>query len=127
MNSWIDESLLLSELTGALLVLAAMWVVVLKNQLWQHWLRGRYQSALEAVASESGLAVVSGWRARIGARGRREGVRVEVQWRAGAGPHKLTIRARRSLRSRRWPGAPDTPAAQVRAHVERLVGELNGA
>ncbi|MFH1467806.1 MAG: hypothetical protein ABIO70_25700 [Pseudomonadota bacterium] len=126
MSSWIDESLILSELTGALLVLAVLWVVVLKNQLWQHWLRGRYQSALESVAAELGLAVVSGWRARIEARGRRAGVKVKVQWRAGAGPHKLTIRARRAWRSRRWTGAPDTPAPEVLAHVERLVGELGG-
>jgi hypothetical protein len=125
-TSWIDESLLLSELAGALLVLAALWVVVLKNQLWQHWLRGRYQPVLEQVASALGLSLHAGWRARIEARGRRDGVKVAVQWRAGVGPHKLTVRARRYLRTRRWTGAPDTPAPEVLAHVERMVGELSG-
>ena len=126
MSSWIDESLILSELAGALLLLAIAWVIVLKNQLWQHWLRVRYQATLARVAGDLGLEPRNGWRARIEARGRRDGVRVSVQWRAGTGPHKLLVKARRRLRSRRWVGAPDVPPAQVRAEVERLVAELSG-
>jgi len=124
-SSWIDESLILSELVGALVLLAIGWVIVLKNQLWQHWLRQRYQEPLVAVASALGLTSRSGWKARIEARGRRGAVRVSVQWRAGVGPHKLLVKARRNLRTRRWVGTPDAPPARVCTEVERLVAELS--
>lgn len=124
MSSWIDESLILSELVGALLLLAIAWIVVLKNQLWQHWLRLRYQSALERVAHQLGLSERRGWRARLEASGRRGPVKLSVQWRAGVGPHKLLVRAKRRFRRRTWVGAPDTPPDQLVAQAERLVAEL---
>ncbi len=124
MSSWIDESLLLSELAGALLLLAIAWILVLKNQLWQHWLRRRYQPALERVASAAGLAERRGWKARIEARGRRDGARLVVQWRAGVGPHKLLVRVRRGLWRRTWVGAPNTPPERILEQLERLSGRL---
>jgi hypothetical protein len=122
-SSWIDESLLLSELAGALLLLAIAWILVLKNQLWQHWLRRRYQPALEQVANSVGLRERRGWKARIEARGRRDGARLLVQWRAGVGPHKLLVRVRRGLLRRTWVGSPETPPERIIEQIERLVRE----
>ncbi len=124
MSSWIDESLILSELAGVLLLLAVAWILVLKNQLWQHWLRRRYQPALEQVAGAAGLVERRGWRARIEARGRRDGVRLVVQWRAGVGPHKLLVRVRRGLRRRTWIGSPETSPERILAQIERLRGTV---
>ena len=120
MSSWVDESLLLSELSGVLLLLVIAWILVLKNQLWQHWLRRRYQPALEQVAGAVGLHERRGWKARIGASGERDGARLLVQWRAGVGPHKLLVRVRRGLRRRTWVGSPDTSPARIIEQIERL-------
>ncbi len=118
--------MILSELTGALLLLAIAWILVLKNQLWQHWLRRRYQPTLEQVASALGLQERRGWRARLEARGRRGDAKLLVQWRAGVGPHKVLVRAKRGFRRRTWVGAPDTPVEQLVAHAERLGNKLGG-
>jgi len=123
-SSWIDESLLLSELAGVLLLLAMAWILVIKNQLWQHWLRRRYQPALESVAVVAGLQEHRSWKARIEARGRVDGVRTMVQWRAGVGPHKLLVRVRKRLRRRTWVGAPDTPPERIIQQIERLRAAL---
>lgn len=120
MSSWIDESLILSEMAGALLLLVIAWILVLKNQLWQHWLRRRYQPVLEQVAERVGLVEHRSWKARIEARGRAGGERLFVQWRAGVGPHKLLVRVRRGLRRRTWVGSPDTPSERIVAEIERL-------
>jgi len=125
-SSWIDESLLLSELSGALLLLVIAWIIVLKNQLWQRWLRQNYQGALQQLAGELQLRPRSGWRARLELRGRQGPVKVSVQWRAGVGPHRLLVKARRGLRRRKWIGRPDTPPAELRQQVERLVAGLSG-
>jgi hypothetical protein len=119
-SSWIDESLLLSELAGALLLLVIAWILVIKNQLWQHWLRRRYQPALERVAGAAGLQERRSWKARIEARGRQDGARIVVQWRAGVGPHKLLVRVRRGFRRRTWVGSPDTPPERIVEQLERL-------
>ncbi len=124
MSSWIDESLVLSELAGVVLLLAMAWILVIKNQLWQHWLRLRYQPALEHVAGQLQLREQRSWRARLEARGRRGSVKLSVQWRAGVGPHKLLIRAKRRFKRRSWVGAPDTPPSELVRHAERLVNEL---
>jgi len=116
--------MLLSELAGVLLLLVIAWILVLKNQLWQHWLRRRYQSALEQVAGAGGLVESRGWKARIEARGRRDGVRLTVQWRAGVGPHKVLVRAKRGLRRRTWVGAPDTAPERIVEQLERLAAAL---
>jgi hypothetical protein len=123
-SSWIDESLILSEIAGVLLLLAIAWILVLKNQLWQHWLRRRYQPALEQVASALGLVEHRSWRGRLEARGRHQGSKLFVQWRAGVGPHKIMVRARRGLRRRTWVGAPDTPPEQITAQAERLISAV---
>ena len=112
--------MLQSELAGALLLLAIAWILVLKNQLWQHWLRRRYQPALEQVACALGLQERRVWKARLEARGRRDGVLLLVQWRAGTGPHKVLVRAKRRFRRRTWVGAPDTPVERIIEQAERL-------
>ncbi len=116
--------MLLSELAGVLLLLAIAWILVLKNQLWQHWLRRRYQPALEQVAGACDLRVRRGWKARLEARGTRDGVKVLVQWRAGVGPHKVLVRARRRFRRRTWVGAPDTAPERIVEQLERLSAAL---
>ncbi len=88
--------MLLSELAGALLLLVIAWILVLKNQLWQHWLRRRYQSALDQVVGAGGLVESRGWKARIGARGRRDGVRLHGASAHGR-PHGRLVRARDAL------------------------------
>jgi hypothetical protein len=123
-SSWIDESLILSELAGVLLLLVIAWILVLKNQLWQHWLRRRYLPALEHVAEACGLQERRGWKARLEARGHHDGVKLLVQWRAGVGPHKLLLRARRRFRRRSWVGAPDTAPERIVEQLERLRGAL---
>ncbi len=109
-----------------LLLLATAWIVVLKNQLWQHWLRRHYQAGLDQVSQQLDLQVRRGWRARLEAVGRQGKVRISVQWRAGVGPHRLLIKVRRKLRRRKWVGRADTEPEEVRRQVERLVADLGG-
>jgi hypothetical protein len=102
-SSWIDESLILSEIAGVLLLLAIAWILV---------------------ASALGLVEHRSWRGRLEARGRHQGSKLFVQWRAGVGPHKIMVRARRGLRRRTWVGAPDTPPEQITAQAERLISAV---
>ena len=102
------------------------WIVVLKNQLWQHWLRRHYQAGLDEVSRLLDLPVRPGWRARLEVAGRQGNVSVSIQWRAGVGPHRLLIKARRKLRRRKWVGRADTEPEEVRRQVARLVADLGG-
>ena len=89
-STWIDVSVLNAELSGVLLLLAALWGLVLFNRLWQHSL-GR--DAAEAIASARTLGLAVGpapLRARWVASGNIGSQPVELSWRGGIwGAHSV--------------------------------------
>lgn len=114
-----------SVAAGLLLLLAVMWILLLKNRLWQHWLQARYGSALSTVSRDLDLRVRAGWRPSLEAVGQWGDVRLRIAWTGGAGPHRLRVRVRRAMSCRRWVGRPDTPPDEVVDRVRELAASLD--
>ena len=122
MSTWVDDSLIQSELVGILLLLSLLWILVLKNQLWKIWLREHYLGIAEELSQELGLSVVEDWKPRLILVGRTGQHELRVQWIAGVGPHRVTVMVGRRFKRRRWRGAPNTSAGEIARQARRLLG-----
>lgn len=118
MTSYIDESLIQSELCGLLLILLILWLVLVQGLLWQVWVRERYAGAIDTVKERFDLSIHQGWRCGVTLLGRIDGHRVAISWKGGPCAVRARVKVKRSWRWSHWSGWPSLPVERM---IERIL------
>jgi hypothetical protein len=126
-TSWIDESLIQSELCGALLILVIAWILLLQSLLWQAWMREHYLDVVRSVAQSLGADWKTGWHWGLEIAGRQERTRYRVAWRGSPCAIGTRVFVRRGWwHRRRWIGRPGVGTDRILASLSAATTELGG-
>ena len=121
-TTWIDISVLESELSGVLLVLIELWLLVGLRTLSLRSLEARCGETVGAVQRTLALHAIRLWRPRIRLDGEVNGVKVRVEWSAPWGHEAVSVRVDAPAGRRDWRGEITLDSASIIGQVRRLVG-----
>ncbi len=122
-TTWIDMSVLESELSGVLLVLLEVWLLVGLRTLALRSLEVRVGKCVGEVLQGLPLRRAKMWRPRIRVAGTLDTAAVRIEWRVAWGNESLVVRVDSDNGRRVWVGDVMTDSGVVLAKVRELLGE----
>ena len=121
-TTWIDISVLESELSGVLLVLLELWLLVGLRTLSLRSLEARCGETIDEVQERLALCASRLWRPRLRLVGEVNGAKVRVEWSASWGQEGVSVRVDTLSGRRRWRGDVMLDSGSLVAEVRRLAG-----
>jgi len=121
-TTWIDISVLESELSGVLLILLELWLLVGLRTLSLRSLEARCGEIVSEVEHALALRTTRLWRPRLRLVGEVNGSRVRVEWSAPWGQEEVSVRVDTLSGRRRWRGDVTLDSGSLVAEVRRLAG-----
>ena len=122
-TTWIDMSVLESELSGVLLVLLEVWLLVGLRTLALRSLEVRVGKCVGEVLQGLSLRRTKMWRPRIRLVGAVDTAAVRIEWRVAWGNECLVVRVDSDNGRRVWVADVMTDSDVVLAKVRELLGE----
>lgn|GEM_PF-5552505 len=126
-TTWIDMSVLESELSGVLLVLLEVWLLVGLRTVALRSLEVRVGACVDAVLRGLPLRRTKMWRPRIRLIGTVDTVAVRVEWRVAWGQECVVVRVDSDSGRHVWIGDVMTDSDVLLAKVREFLGEGGGA